>query len=93
MSENQEKARFDAQLPNTQKKYFEYAASLAGHRSLTEFVLSAAQEKAEEIVDHHESLFASERDKEIFFDALLNPPAPNQALKSAMNDYKEEAKI
>ena len=70
----QGKARFDAQMPKEQKIHFEQAAALAGFRSLTEFVLRAAQEKADEVIARHKSLFSSKQDSEIFFSALLNPP-------------------
>lgn len=82
------KARFDAQLPAEQKALFEEAATLGGYRSLTEFVLTSAQEKAAEIVDRHKTLLASERDREVFFNALLKPPAPNARLRRAAKRHK-----
>jgi uncharacterized protein (DUF1778 family) len=89
MTTEQGKSRFDAQMPAAQKIYFERAAALAGHRSLTEFVLRAAQEKADEIIARHKSLFISERDREVFFAALLNPPKPNSKLLAAAKLYKK----
>ena len=50
MQEQTTKARFDGQLPPEQKKYFEQAAEIGGFRTLTEFVFSSAQEKADEII-------------------------------------------
>ena len=41
-----EHARFDARLPKAQKEFFEKAASLGGFRSLTDFIILTAQEKA-----------------------------------------------
>ncbi len=35
-------------------------------------------------------ILASKRDQEIFFDALMNPPKPNEALKKAMKQYKKD---
>jgi uncharacterized protein (DUF1778 family) len=35
-----------------------------------------------------DQIIASERDAEIFFNALLNPSEPNDALKKAAEDYK-----
>ncbi len=85
----QGKSRFDAQMPKEQKSYFERAAALAGYRSLTEFVLRAAQEKADEVIARHQSLFVSEQDREIFFNAILNPPKPNSKLAAAARLYKK----
>lgn len=83
------KARFDAQLPVEQKTLFEEAVTLGGYRSLTEFILTSAQEKAVEIVDRHKTLLSSKRDREVFFNALLTPPAPNAKLRRAAKRHKE----
>lgn len=84
------KARFDGQLPPEQKQYFEHAAEIGGFRTLTEFVFTSAQEKADEIIERHKMLLETERDREIFFSALLNPPEPNHKLKMAAQSYEEE---
>ena len=84
-----EKTRFDGQLPIDQKKHFEHAAILGGFRTLTDFVFSSAQEKADQIVDHHHALLLSERDREVFFSALINPPEPNEKLRQAAERYKQ----
>jgi len=83
-----EKARFDAKIPRVQKQLFEYAASLGGFRTLTDFVINAVQEKANTIIQQHDTILASERDRQIFFDALINPPGPNQKLRDAAERYK-----
>lgn len=82
-------ARFDTRLPKEQKEFFEYAAKLGGFRSLTEFIISSVNEKAKTIVKEHDIVLASQRDKELFFDALMNPPSPNQHLLNASREYKE----
>lgn len=38
-------ARFDTRLPKDQKEFFEYASSLGGYRTLTEFVIVSLQAK------------------------------------------------
>lgn len=85
-------ARFDTRLSKEQKKLFEYAASLEGFHSLSEFVILTVQEKAKKIIKEHNTLLASQRDKEIFFDALLNPKEPNNNLKAAAKRYKKVSK-
>ncbi|MBN2681285.1 MAG: DUF1778 domain-containing protein [Bacteroidales bacterium] len=82
-----EQARFDARLPKEQKQFFEKAAFLGGYRNLTDFVIKAAQEKAREIIREKEKVIASERDSEIFFDAITNPIKPSENLKKALDDY------
>ena len=87
--ETKERARFEIRLPKEQKEFFDYAARLGGYRTLTEFVISSAQKQAKKIVEDHNKILASKRDQEIFFDALLNPSAPNENLKNAMTKYNE----
>ena len=85
----QEKARFDTRLPREQKQFFERAAMLGGYRNLTDFVIATVQNKAKEIIEEREKIIASQRDKEIFFKFLLNPPKPNNDLISAKNEYNK----
>ena len=84
--------RFDTRLPKQQKEFLEYAANLGGYRTLTEFVISSAQNKAEEIVQKHQSILASKRDQKVFFDAILNPPAPGKKLVAAAKKYTKLVK-
>jgi len=83
-----EKARFDTRLPKEQKKFFERAARLGGYRSLTDFVILAVQEKAKKIILEQEQIIASQKDSEIFFNAIINSPKANNNLINAANKYK-----
>lgn len=82
-------ARFDTRLPKQQKEFFERAAVLGGYRTLTEFVISSVQDKAKEIIDEHNRILVSEKDKEIFFNALLGDSEPNEALAAAAIKYND----
>lgn len=82
-----EHARFDTRLPKEQKQFFERAAYLGGYRNLTDFIVRTVQEKASEIIEEKEKVIASEKDAQIFFDALLNPKEPSETLKKAVDDY------
>ena len=84
---NSKDARFDTRLPEDQKAMFEKAAILGGYRNLSDFVVTVAREKALEIIAEKERLLASREDAAIFVDALLNPPAPNNALVQAASEY------
>lgn len=85
---NQSKARFDTRLPKEQKVFFERAARVGGYRSLTDFVVLTVQQKAKEIISEKEQIIASERDSEIFFDAITNSKKANKNLINAANEYK-----
>ncbi len=84
-------ARFEARITEEQKAIFQRAAALGGHRSLTEFVIESAQEKANALIQEHDILRLSAKDKKLFVEALLNPPAPNARLKQAAKRYKKLA--
>lgn len=84
---NKKDARFDTRLSKEQKELFEKAARIGGYRSLTEFVVAAVNQKAKEIIAEKEEILSSQRDREIFFDALMNPPAPNDALQKVAEEF------
>lgn len=80
-------ARLEARLTERQKALFQHAADLTG-RSLTEFVVSSAQEVAARTVREHEVLTLSGLDRQVFVNALLKPIAPNKRLRQAAGRYK-----
>lgn len=82
--------RFDTRLTAKQKAFFEQAARLGGYKTLSEFILSAAQKQADQLLEGHRQLLADEADRKVFFKALLDPPRPNAALKKAMKRYISE---
>lgn len=79
-----EQSRLDLRISRKQKDYFEKVLEIGGFRSLTDFLITAASEKADAIMEKHNNWLSSENDKKTFFDALLNPPAPSDKLKQAM---------
>jgi uncharacterized protein (DUF1778 family) len=83
-------ARFDARLSRSQKALFEKAAKLKGYKSLSEFVIQVTQEAAMAIVEKHDAIIASEKDRKIFFDALIHPPKPNKAMLQAARAYQKK---
>jgi uncharacterized protein (DUF1778 family) len=83
-----EQARFDARLPKAQKEFFEKAAYLGGFRNLTDFIILTVQEKAKAIIQEKEQIIASERDSQIFFEAITNAKKPSETLKNALEDYQ-----
>ena len=84
------KARFDTRLSKDKKLIIERAAKLGGYRNLSDFVVTTVYEKAQMIIQKSETILASQRDSEIFFDALVNSPNPNDALLSAARQYNKK---
>jgi uncharacterized protein (DUF1778 family) len=80
-------ARLETRLRDEQKALFQHAADLTG-RSLTEFVVSSAQEVAARTVREHDVLMLSGRDRQVFVEALLKPNPPNKRVRQAARRYK-----
>jgi uncharacterized protein (DUF1778 family) len=81
--------RFDVRLPMEQKLFIEKAAHLGGYRSLTEFIVSIAMEKAKEIVVKNEQMIVSQRDSDLFFKTIMQQSMPNQELVDAVDEYNQ----
>ncbi|MDR1524257.1 MAG: DUF1778 domain-containing protein [Tannerella sp.] len=81
--------RFDTRLPMEQKLFFEKAAQIGGYRNLTDFIISTAMEKAKSIVEENGQIIASQRDSEMFFNAIMQQIEPNQDLKEAVTEYNQ----
>ncbi len=84
-----EMTRFDTRLSKDQKEYLEYAAKLGGYKTLSDFVLSSAKNKADQIVESHNQILTSVKDREVFYNAILHPQKPNARLKRAAGKYKK----
>ena len=84
--------RLEARIPPAQKRILERAASLRG-TSLTDFVLTSAQEAATKTIKDFEILSLCDEAREVFINALMNPPAPNEALQAAADRYKKHIGI
>jgi uncharacterized protein (DUF1778 family) len=69
------------------KALIERAAQLE-RRKLTDFCMTALTDAARRTIAEHERLVLSERDRVVFFDTLVNPPAPRDRLRRAFAEYK-----
>jgi uncharacterized protein (DUF1778 family) len=69
------------------KALIERAAQLE-RRKLTDFCMTALTEAARRTIAEHETIVLSERDRVVFFDTLVNPPAPNERLQRAFAEHK-----
>lgn len=80
--------RLEARLTVDQKRLIARAANLRG-TSVTDFVVVSAQQVANETIKDFEMLRLRDEAREVFVNAILNPPAPNQAVRTAAARYKE----
>ena len=89
ITEKKELTRFDTRISKEQKFIFERAAALGGYRNLTSFIIATLQGRANEIINQQEQILASNKDSEIFFEALTNPTKPNSDLLLAAQEYNK----
>lgn len=70
------------------KQHVQHAADLKG-LDLTSYAVSTLVADADRTVQEHEVMVLSQRDREAFANAILNPPAPSKHLLSAAEYYKQ----
>jgi uncharacterized protein (DUF1778 family) len=75
-------ARLEARLPASVHKLLKRAAEIQG-RTLTDFVVAAAQEAACRTIEEADVVRLSAEDQRRIADAILKPAAPTPALRRA----------
>jgi uncharacterized protein (DUF1778 family) len=80
--------RLMARISDDQKRLLQRAAEIRG-QTLTEFVVSAAQDAATRAIIDQEVIEFSLRDSRAFAEGLLDPPPVNAALREAARRYKK----
>ncbi|MBM3558275.1 MAG: DUF1778 domain-containing protein [Alphaproteobacteria bacterium] len=58
-------------------------------KTVSQFVLAASLATAETVIRENEVATLTGRDWAVFYDALVNPPAPNLALRRAFAKFKK----
>ncbi len=89
MDKKSEDTRIDVRISKEEKDLYENAKDLSGARSLSEFVRHVLHKEAKAIIEERKRILASERDKEIFFSALMDDiPKVNDTLVAAFKRHK-----
>jgi uncharacterized protein (DUF1778 family) len=81
-------ARLEARLPRNVMARLKRAAEIQG-RTLTDFVVAAADEAARRAIEDSEIIRLSIEGQRQIAAAILNPPKPTPALKRAAKRYRE----
>lgn len=82
--------RIEIRVSPYDKRIFQKAQRLSGDKSFSSFIIRVVKEHAEEIVAKNERIIASERDRDIFFDAVFGERKPNEKLIEAAKKYKSQ---
>ena len=81
-------ARVHLRMDGRAKRTLERAAAYE-ETTVSRFVLSSAIAAAERVIESRENIVLPATDWDTFYDALLNPPEPNEALRAAAHRYRE----
>ncbi len=78
--------RLNVRLDAGSKELIERAAHSL-NQTVSSFTISTLIREARQVVGQSEALRLSDRDRQIFLDALDNPPAPNAKLRAAAREH------
>lgn len=87
MTDQAKTTRVHARIAPDALETLKRAAELQG-RSVSDFMIAAAQEAAYRTIEEAQIIRLSVADQRAFAEAILNPPAPNDALRRAAEAYK-----
>lgn len=88
MAVTENRDRITNRVPQSVALKLQEAADLTG-ATLNQFMVQAALEKAEKIIDREKTLYFSTADAAMFIKMLDNPSPPNAALTRAFERFKE----
>jgi uncharacterized protein (DUF1778 family) len=80
-------ARIEARISPEMLAVVKRAAEIQG-RSVSDFVVAAAQEAAQRTIEDTTIVRLSIEDQRLMLDAILSPPEPNEALRKAFEAHR-----
>lgn len=80
--------RIDIRVSPEEKEMFVKAQKISGARTFSGYVTQVIKSKSSEIIEENERILRSDKDREVFFDALYSSIEPNESLKAAARKYK-----
>lgn len=82
--------RMELRVSSADKRIFKRAQKLSGDKSFSSFVVRIVKKEAEEIVAKEDRILVSEKDRQLFFDAVFSETNPNKNLVAAAKRYKSK---
>jgi len=79
--------RIDLRITREQKELLARAAALSGV-SMSSFLVNNAIDRAKRIVVKSETITLSDRDRDLFYSILKDPPKPNKNLVKLMRNHR-----
>jgi uncharacterized protein (DUF1778 family) len=84
IKEDRLQVRLDADAKRTLER-----AAVYRRKTVSQFVLGTALDEAQRVIRDNETASLSDRDWKRFYDALVDPPKPNAALRRAFQRYRK----
>lgn len=85
--------RIELRVSSADKRIFKRAQKFSGDKSFSSFIIRIVRKQAEEIISKNDKIIASEKDRQIFFDAVFGNKKPNQNLIEAAKRFKSKTSI
>jgi uncharacterized protein (DUF1778 family) len=85
-------ARIEARIAPDALAVVKRAAEITG-RSVSDFIVAAAQEAANRTIEETQIVRVSVEDQRAFAEAIINPPEPTPALRRAFRRHRELIKV
>lgn len=82
--------RIELRISSKDKRIFKRAQKLSGDKSFSSFIVRVVKEQAEEIIAKNDRIIATEKDRQVFFDAVFGNDKPNQNLIEAAKRHKSK---
>lgn len=82
--------RIELRVSSADKRIFKRAQKLSGDKSFSSFIVRIVKKQAEKILTENDKIIATERDRQVFFDAVFGSTRPNQNLVEAAKRYKSK---
>lgn len=82
--------RIELRVNSTDKEIFKKAQKLSGDKSFSSFIVRVVKQHAEEILAKNDRIIATERDREVFFEAIFGNSSPNKNLIEAAKRYQSK---
>lgn len=89
LSNTMKNERITARVSEDIRNRLAEAAAITGS-TLNQFLVQAAIEKAQDIIEKERVIRLSYKDAEKFFEIMENPPEANEKLKAAIKQYRSE---
>lgn len=80
--------RIELRVASKDKKMLQRAQKLSGDRSFNSFIIRIVKKEAEEIVAKNDRIIMTEKDQQVFFDAVFADSMPNSTLVEAAKRFK-----